>query len=224
VVGPKLYFMCTDIEPSFWAHFLTWMARKHCPDLLGVGFWSAMCFESVEGSQRIWDIYEIPNVAILSTPAYQSLQLNDPELEDIMPRFSNRTVTLYQQLVVGSDKGEPRGARLEAPALTAVRFDAPGIDDATVVEWFRDVHLARLSATTGFLHSRLCKQDGQHPKWPSSEPTWCRVTGWVSLEAAAATDPAAAATREHETALSGAMSRVSYNRLVRQLGLQREDV
>jgi len=218
---PPLYVVCFDMESEFLPTFLAWYARKHAPEVIGVGFWSARSYEALDADQALWDVYEIPDTNIFDGPRYQSMSNSDAGVEEALSHISNRSVTLYDQVgVAESAQALPRfGGRV----LSAVRFEVD-LPAAEVVERYESEYLRALRGRDGVVSGRLCQRSPrQHPWWPSNEPEWCGVVEWVSEEAAQATYHREAASEAHESLFGDGLSRLSYNLIRRHYGLVRED-
>jgi hypothetical protein len=54
-----------------------WYARRHAPDVVGAGFTSARGYDSPI-VPRMWNIYEVPSVAVFASDVYDNSHKNDP--------------------------------------------------------------------------------------------------------------------------------------------------
>lgn len=226
---PVLYFMCADLDGAFRATYFDWYARRHAPDVLGVGFWSARAYDAVDALQNLWDVYEITGAEIFDTAEYQAMSRGDPGVAEAMAHLTNRTVTLYDQVKVlapeAAADGDVRVALSGARVLSAVRFDIAAITDEEVVRRYDAEHLRLVLGAGGAASGRLCRRcERQHPWWQSTEPTWCGVIEWNSASAGLAAYGRDTAVRAHEDLFGASLSRLSYNLVSMQYGLVREDV
>jgi hypothetical protein len=215
-VPPVLYAVCGEIDAPFLPVFYEWYARRHAPDVIGLGFWSARSYVGLESEQNVWDLYEIPGAEVFDRPEYEAMSNGDPGVAEALSHFGRRTVTLYDQvLIVGPKDGH---APLSGRFLTAIRLDG----GRGIAEGYEDVVLAPLHGATGFVRGRLCaRSPPQHPWWPTTEPEWCGIVEWDWAEAALEAHGREAATGAHEAL--GA-SRLSYNLVRLRYGLVRDDV
>jgi len=131
---------------------------------------------------------------VFSSDAYVQVRKDDRQLmEDVIPRISNHSNTVYRQEVMhgiapSSGNANPsrasRSLAVCAPAVTTLRFDCPTAQEAELCRWFAAVEGPRQAARSGYLRSRLAKQDGKHPLFPSKQPEWIAVTEWASTSEA----------------------------------------
>ena len=211
---PVLYVVCGAMDEDYLPVFYEWYARKHAPDVIALGFWSARSYLGVDSSHNVWDLYEIAGPDVFDRPEYAAMSRGDPAVAEALAHFGQRTVTLYDQVSIEGAK-----APLTGPALTAVRFDRDG-EDAVAAEHATAV-VRPLVRSPGFVCARLYRRsERQHPWWPTSEPEWCAVVEWESVDRAAGAHGREDATAAYERL--GA-DRVSYNLVRLHYGLVRDD-
>lgn len=127
-----------DFSPEYMEEHHNWYARRHAPDLMSAGFWSARGYDSPT-SPILWNIYEVPGAAIFASDAYNNSHRADPFLETAVKHLKGRTVSLYTQIraVGGGGTELLRCSTLRGPVLTSLRFES-GAEPATVDAWFQD--------------------------------------------------------------------------------------
>ncbi len=185
---PLVYMIRADFAPEYMDEHHAWYARRHAPDLVGAGFWSARGFDATT-SPILWNVYEIPDVAIFSSEAYNGAHRADPFLETAVKHLKGRTVSVYAQLriVDGNGVAAARYPTLRGPVLASLRLETAA-DDAAVRAWFDAQVLPRHRGIAGVRSVRLWEQREAHPKWPSTEPRWSVGVEWDAEGAAAAAD------------------------------------
>ena len=191
---PLLYVVRMDVLPDYLGEFVKWYDTRHAPDLIGTGFLSCSAYHSRVGGPFICNVYEVPDATIFASDAYVQVRKDDRQLMDeVIPRISNHSNTIYQQeLIVGNDGAILHGtgtrprrhAAVAAPVVSTLMFDCPGERVAALREWFAGVEVLRQSRLPGFLRARLARQAGKHPLFPSRKPEWIVLTEWASLSEA----------------------------------------
>jgi hypothetical protein len=219
---PLIYMIRADIDADYVEPHHAWYARRHAPDLMAAGFWSARGFDSPK-SPGLWNIYEVPDVAIFSSEAYNSGHRSDPFLETAVNKLHGRTVSLYTQVETldGDGRKIDRLSTLRAPVVTVLRFETSASSDA-IVAWFRET-VVPAQTRAGVRSVRLWEQREQHPKWPSTEPRWSVGVEWDSasaLESAGTCAP----LEQAAAALKLGASKVRTDVVTRRYSLVREDV
>jgi hypothetical protein len=66
---PVLYVVCGAVDEAYLPVFYEWYARRHAPDVIGLGFWSARSYAGVDSSHNVWDLYEIAGAEVFDHPA-----------------------------------------------------------------------------------------------------------------------------------------------------------
>lgn len=220
---PLVYMIRADFSPDYMEEHHRWYARRHAPDLMSAGFWSTRGYDSPT-SPILWNIYEVPDVAIFSSDAYKDSHRADPFLETAVKHLQGRTVSLYTQLraVDGSGTELRRYPTLRGPVLTSLRFHSGG-DAAAVQKWFLNKVVAGHRGVKGVRTVRLWEQREAHPKWPSVEPRWSVGIEWESERAVSEADGRA---RLESAATDDALrtSGVKVDVTKKRYGLVREDV
>lgn len=188
---PLLYVVRMDVQPDYLAEFVKWYDTRHAPDLIGSGFLSCSAYHSRVGGPLICNVYEVPHISVFSSVAYVQVRKDDRQLmEDVIPRISNHSNTVYRQEVLhgipprsaNASPGRPsRSLAVCAPVVSTLRFDCATGKERELCRWFAEVEAPRQAARGGCLRSRLARQDGKHPLFPSKQPEWIVVTEWASL-------------------------------------------
>jgi hypothetical protein len=191
---PLLYVVRMDVQPDFLARFVKWYDTRHAPDLIGSGFLSCSAYHSKVGGPLICNVYEVPDIGVFSSDAYVQVRKDDRQLmEDVIPRISNHSNTVYRQVAMHGVAARSanaisgrasRSLAVCAPVVSTLRFDCPAEQESELCRWFAEVEAPRQSARSGYLRSRLAKQDGKHPLFPSKQPEWIAVTEWASTNEA----------------------------------------
>ena len=65
---PTIYTARSDVETANLARVEDWYARRHAPDLIRAGFYTAQVYYSEVGTPRICNLYEIPGPELFATP------------------------------------------------------------------------------------------------------------------------------------------------------------
>jgi hypothetical protein len=217
---PTIYTARSDVDSAHLARVEDWYARRHAPDLIHAGFYTAQVYYSEVGSPRICNLYEIPGPALFLTAGYRDVSAKDAEGPEVIALLTSRSNTIYEQTFTvnvslpGGDLGWTQGSRVggvTAPALSTVRFDAPGVDDRAVVEWYRSREFPRLQGHRGFLAGRLCRQGPPHPVAPSRDPRWFVIDEWDDIGTALADGATQEVLARHEAGLQSRLSRFDYN-------------
>ena len=169
---PLIYVVRAELAADFVEPHHDWYARKHAPDVLGVGFLSARGYDATT-APHMWNIYEVPNVEIFSLDIYNNMHKNDPFVALAIPKLQGRTVSVFTQVIIaGGDGRDVAGCpTFSGPRLVSLRFDTAG-DASKTEEWFRRSVVASLAGKPGINRVRLWEQQQSHPKWPTTEPHW----------------------------------------------------
>lgn len=215
---PTIYTARSDVESAHLARVEDWYARRHAPDLIQAGFYTAQVYYSEMGSPRICNLYEIPGPALFLTQGYRDVAAKDVEGPEVIALLTNRSNTIYDQvLTVNVPSGDSdwaaggRAGAVTASALSTLRFDAPPAAEPALLDWYRTHEFLRFQGRPGFRAGRLCRQGPLHPAAPSRDPRWLAILEWDGVSAALADETATEATARLETALPGHVSRVAYN-------------
>ena len=169
---PLIYIVRAELAADFVEPHHEWYARKHAPDVLGVGFLSARGYDATT-APHMWNIYEVPNVEIFSLDIYNNMHKNDPFVALAIPKLQGRTVSVFTQVVIASGDGQEIAGcpTFSGPRLVSLRFDTTS-DARQTAEWFRGSVVTSLAGKPGIKRIRLWEQQQSHPKWPSTEPRW----------------------------------------------------
>jgi hypothetical protein len=169
---PLIYIVRAELADDFIEPHHDWYARKHAPDVLGVGFLSARGYDATT-APHMWNIYEVPNVDIFSLAIYNDMHKNDPFVALAIPKLQGRTVSVFTQVIIaGADGRDIAGCpTFSGPGLVSLRFDTAG-DARQTAAWFRESVVAPLAGNAGINRIRLWEQQQSHPKWATTEPRW----------------------------------------------------
>jgi hypothetical protein len=226
---PTIYTARSDVDGAHLARVEDWYTRRHAPDLIRAGFYTAQVYYSEVGSPRVCNLYEIPGFELFRTQAYRDVAANDTEGPAVIALLTSRSNTIYDQVLTvnvspgGADwAAGGRAGSVTAPALSTVRFDLPEGDEAALLEWYRGVEFPRLQGRLGFRAGRLCRRGPPHPTSPSRDPRWFVINEWDAIMTALADGTAKEAAARHEAALPGRVTRMAYNvgRRTFQLGVR----
>jgi hypothetical protein len=83
---PIIYITRGQMSDEFELEQRDWYRRRHSTDLLGVGFWSARGYRCPSKPQNC-NVYELPNVELLSSDAYMNMRKNDPYCPTVMKAY-----------------------------------------------------------------------------------------------------------------------------------------
>lgn len=215
---PTLYTARSSMRPEHRARVDDWYTRRHAPDLIAAGFYTAQVYESEVGSPLICNLYEIPGPDLFHTPAYRAVAANDAEGPAVIGLLTDRSNTAYDQVLTvgvpgpgGDWRGGDRTGGVVGAALTTARFDLPAGDEATLREWYTTCEAARLHGRRGFRAGRVCRRGPPHPTAASRDPGWLIVNEWDDLDAALADSTAEAAAARHAGPFAGRLSDFRYN-------------
>ena len=223
MANPLIYMIRADIAEDYVDQHHDWYARRHAPDLMAAGFWAARGYDSAT-SPNMWNIYEVPDVAIFSSEAYTGGHKADPFLETAVKKLSGRTVSLYTQVLAVDAAGRdmPLIPTLQGKVVLSLRFNSQAGADA-IKKWFRETVVAKHLNAAGLGTVRLWGQRDQHPKWPSIEPVWSVGVEWDSEQAAERAN--ARKLLEGAIATGGInASDVKYDLVKKRYALVREDI
>ena len=96
---PLIYIVRAELDADFVEPHHEWYARKHAPDVLGVGFLSARGYDATT-APHMWNIYEVPNLDIFSLDIYNNMHKNDPFVALAIPKLQGRTVSVFTQVII----------------------------------------------------------------------------------------------------------------------------
>lgn len=159
-----------------------WYARKHAPEVLGAGFWSARGYDS-ESAPKMCNIYEVPNLEVFSSTQYREMRKNDPFVPIAVSKLSGLTAAVYAQTRVVDGKGADlkQAPTVSGGSIGFLRFDDE--DAGRVKAWFQKNIVDRLKGAAGLQRVRLLEQGEPHPLFPRKEPKWCVFVEWDSRAA-----------------------------------------
>ena len=130
---PKVYNSRMDVDPDFVPEFTDWYKRRHGPDVVAVGMYSAHGYQAVVGSPWICSFYEIPGVGVFNA-TYDRTRMADQQLDVIVAeKIFNHSLMIYDQVltegIADSVHDDPHRPSLAGtvigPAVSTIRFDVP---------------------------------------------------------------------------------------------------
>jgi hypothetical protein len=215
---PTIYTARSDVDGAHLARVEDWYARRHAPDLIRAGFYTAHVYYSEVGAPQICNLYEIPGPELFTTQAYRDVAAKDTEGPAVIALLTSRSNTIYDQVLTVSVPGASadwaageRAGGVAAPALSTARFDLPPSDEAALLDWYRSREFPRLQRQPGFMAGRVCRQGPPHPVALSRDPRWFVINEWDGVMTALADGTPKEALARHEMALPGRVSRFLYN-------------
>jgi hypothetical protein len=188
--SPIIYITRAQTTDEFEVKRREWFRRKHSTDLVGIGFLSVRGYRCPTTPQNC-NVYELPDVALLSSDAYMAVRKADTFSPTVMKSFTYLSASLYTQVGVNDQNGEPlaRTPTIRGPVLAMLNFDCADSADS-IHAWFGRTVLDRHRGVSGVRTIRLWEQRDPHPLFPPKEPRWCAVIEWEH-------DPGAEASRLH---------------------------
>jgi hypothetical protein len=213
---PRLYTARMDVDPSFLPRFAAWYEARHAPDLINAGFYSTQAYYSAVGTPLVCNIYEIPGAELFLCPAYQDARARDPQRAEVLERISNRSNSVYEQVVTAARAAGPVGP-VRSPWVTTLRLDVPPAAAADLTAWYEGTEFPRLRARASFVSGRLGRQDGRHPTAPCEDPPWALFVEWADEPSAREGGPGLLPALQARFA--GALEATQYNLVHRVFGL-----
>jgi hypothetical protein len=143
LLGSAAMLLSFDIEPGAVAEHDRWHTHEHLPERLSIpGFRRGTRWLAAGGGPRYMVLYEVENLATLSSPAYLA-RLNNPSpwTTRMMPHYRGMTRGLCN--VVGSF-GYGQGG-----AAALIRFTPDAARSAELARWLLDEALAPLPEQPG---------------------------------------------------------------------------
>ena len=183
---PIIYTIRLDMQEDVEEESNLWNNTRHISDLLGSGFLSAVRFRSLKGEPGYLHLYELPNIELLSTQAYQNVRKFDEWGPTLSHGFSNHSASLYNQLVTANINDTPRifeeprdpaksmGA-VQSPYLITIRMDVSPENADELVKWHEEEHIPLMMKVPGFRSARLGRRAGLHPRTPCLDPEWISI-------------------------------------------------
>ena len=116
---PTIYTARSDVETAHLARVEDWYARRHAPDLIRAGFYTAQVYYSEVGTPRVCNLYEIPGPELFVTQGYRDVAAKDTEGPAVIALLTSRSNTIYDQvLTVNVPADGPTGRRAGGPAAS----------------------------------------------------------------------------------------------------------
>ncbi|MGH7359834.1 MAG: hypothetical protein ACREJR_13560 [Candidatus Rokuibacteriota bacterium] len=226
---PTIYTARSDVDQAHLARVEDWYARRHAPDLIRAGFYTAQVYYSEVGSPLICNLYEIPGPDLFRTQAYRDVAAQDVEGPEVIALLTSRSNTIYDQVLsVDLPAGDAdwgtggRAGAVTAPALSTLRFDVSVADETAFLDWYGSEELRRLRGRPGFQAGRLCRQGPPHPVAASTDPRWFAINEWDGVGAAVA-DGTAKEVSARLARAPGRLSGLAFNVGRRHFRLARPD-
>ena len=154
MVGPILYIAEVDYSAEHSAphgKWNDWYAHRHAPDLFKLGARSVSSYRSAVGGLAVLNVYEIPDAAVFSTPAYKGMTPKDPYATETreLSAGKKRAQTLYlERAVLPAD-----GQTIDADWISVLRFDLPESADVALLDWLQG-EARRILVAHGVKHLR----------------------------------------------------------------------
>jgi hypothetical protein len=154
MAGPILYIAEVDYPAEHSAHhgkWNDWYAHRHAPDLFKLGARSVSSYRPVVGGLAALNVYEMPDAAVFTTPAYKGMTAKDPYAIETreLSAGRKRAQTLYLERAMQPADGQT----LDADWISVLRFDLPESEDAPLLDWLQGDAWTVLSAH-GVKHAR----------------------------------------------------------------------
>ena len=228
---PKMYNSRMDVDPDYVPEFTDWYKRRHGPDVVSVGMYSAHGYQAVVGSPWICNFYEIPGAEIFNE-AYDRTRMADQQLDVIVAqKIFNHSLMIYEQVLtegipdsVHDDPHRPSLAgTVIGPAVTTIRFDLPVTERHRLLEWYRAEEFPRLRGVAGFFRGRVGFEEGKHTVYPGSEPEIMVMLEWGSVAHAMAEGDADDVIGRHQEAMGPGLTRASYHVVRHEYSLRHPD-
>lgn len=138
MIGPILYIAEVDYPAEHSAphgKWNDWYAHRHAPDLFKLGARSVSSYRPVVGGLAALNVYEMPDAAVFTTPAYKGMTPKDPYAIETreLSAGRKRAQTLYlERAMLPAD-----GQTLDADWISVLRFDLPELEDAALLDWLQ---------------------------------------------------------------------------------------
>lgn len=144
-----MLFSQMEPTPALEPEFNDWYATEHIPARLALpGFAGAVRYVEVGGARKYLAIYEISDMKVLDTPAYQRLK-TDPSARTARMLSSVAGFTRFTCKQTYANDGKSEG-----DYLSAVAFDVPLADREAFDEWYESEHIPLLMRAAGWLRVR----------------------------------------------------------------------
>jgi hypothetical protein len=158
MLGKAAVAIWCDVESAIKEEFDDWHAHEHMPERLAIpGFLRGSRWESVDGRNACFVLYELESLAVLTAGPYLE-RLNNPTpwSKKIMPYHRNMVRSLSRvQASFGIGLGQ---------AMLTIRFSSPAGADEKLVAW-----LSGLPALKGLVAAHLLRDAGPVQGAPTTE-------------------------------------------------------
>ena len=179
---PRLYISTMIFSSQIESAADQWNNIVHIPELTRIGFLNAARYRAIEGSFQTCHVYEVSNIEILTSDAYNGIKR--PPL-DILEGISDYSVSLYSYLIVARSARTDDKRTSNAPYsryVGAVKMDVLPDFSKELISWCREEHIPALLDVPGMISAKLCRRVGYHPGFPSLDPEWILIYEMQSLE------------------------------------------
>lgn len=142
--------------------FNVWYDEEHIPQRLALpGFGRALRYREVKGERRYLAVYEIDDMAVLATPAYQRLKQDPGErTARMLASVGGFTRYLCDHVSTIGDESVPHHY------LSVVAFDVPAEEHETIDDWYDTEHSELLLRADAWLRvRRYTVGSGDGPRW-----------------------------------------------------------
>jgi hypothetical protein len=148
-----MLFSQMEPPPELEADFNDWYETEHIPVRLALpGFSRAVRYMERGKAHKYLAVYEIDDLSVLESPAYQALKVTPSARTAFMLKnvkgFTRYTCTQAFDSGAASDRGN---------YLSAVAFAAPQHDEARLDDWYENEHITALMRAPDWLRVRRYK-------------------------------------------------------------------
>jgi hypothetical protein len=155
--GTGLMMVWTDVPADKEKEFNRWYNEEHLAERLRIpGFLSGARFEAIKGGPKHLAVYELENVAVLESNAYQKVRKNPTEWtkrcspDVIGTNFIRNVYTLIHPRTLTSAVAESD----MAPALQLGRMDVPAEIDTDFNAWYNTIYIPNYEKVPGVIRGR----------------------------------------------------------------------
>jgi hypothetical protein len=185
--GTALLMVWTDVPADKEQEFNRWYNEEHIPERMAIpGFLGGARYEAVKGGPKHLAYYELENVAVLASEAYQKVAKNPtPWTRAIGPQaigkpfIRNVYTMIHPAALTPAIAGSPM-----APALQIGRMDVPREVDAEWNTWYSTIYVPNYEKVPGVIRGRryravegspqyLTLYEFEHPK-VSESAEWAK--------------------------------------------------
>ena len=199
--GTGLLMVWADVPADKEAEFNRWYNEEHLKERLSVpGFLGAARYEAVKGSPKHLACYELDNVAVLESAAYQRVVDNPtPWTQRCSPNVIGTTFirNVYTMIHPSALTPAISGSDM-APALQIGRMDVPSEVDADFNSWYNTIYIPNYEKVPGVIRGRRYRAVTGTPTYLTlyefEHPTVSESAAWMAQRDAS---PVTARIRPH---------------------------